>query len=394
MIRQFMQLYYKFQSICILFTLHEIHERISMYKLLTRPFLFRLQSDAAHELAISAAGSFSKKNWALKVARSMYSYRHPSLRQKIFGLTFENPIGLAAGFDKNGSAAPLMEALGFGFIEIGSVTANPSTGNPKPRSFRLPKDESLINRLGLNNDGAQTISRRAGKLDLGIPLGINIAKTHNPAIMGDAALEDYKISFDLVKDIADYITINISCPNTEEGKTFEDPEALNSLLQRLRIRDDSSLPPVLVKFSVDLEDQMLEELVEVCESHSIGGYVATNTSSRRDNLTTSPSRLSRIGKGGLSGKAIRFRSTSVIEKISNYTNREKPIIGVGGISSTEHAIEKLKAGADLLQIYTGLVYQGPGLVKKINKGLAEYLRAKGLEHVYQIRSSENTVTDQ
>jgi dihydroorotate dehydrogenase len=365
-----------------------------MYKFLARPFLFRLQSDAAHELAVSAASSFSQKKWALQIARSVYTYQHPSLRQKIFGLPFENPIGLAAGFDKNGSAAPLMEALGFGFVEIGSVTANPSTGNPKPRSFRLPKDESLINRLGLNNDGAQTISRRAGKLNLSIPLGINIAKTHNPEIMGDAAIEDYRTSFDLVKEIADYVTINISCPNTEEGKTFEDPEALNSLLKRLRIREDSSLPPVLVKFSVDLEDQMLRELVEVCENHSIGGYVATNTSSGRENLTTSQARLSRIGKGGLSGKAIRMKSTSIIEKISDFTNREKPIIGVGGISSTEHAIEKLKAGADLLQIYTGLVYEGPGLVKKINRGLADYLKKEGLEHIYQIRSSKDPVTTQ
>ncbi|WP_242978805.1 quinone-dependent dihydroorotate dehydrogenase [Rhodohalobacter mucosus] len=358
-----------------------------MYKILARPLLFRLNSDAAHDLAISTAGSVSKKDWALSIARSVYTYKDPSLKQKIFGLEFENPIGLAAGFDKNGSAAPLMEALGFGFVEIGSVTADPSTGNPKPRSFRLPKDESLINRLGLNNDGARTISRRVGKLNLNIPLGINIAKTHNPAIMGDAALEDYKISFDLVKDIADYITINISCPNTEEGKTFEDPETLNSLLKKLSIRDDSSLPPVLVKFSVDLGETMLKELIEVCESHSVGGYVATNTSSERDNLKTSESRLSRIGRGGLSGQAIRNKSTAMIEKISDYTNREKPIIGVGGVNSAEHAIEKLKAGADLLQIYTGLVYEGPGLVKRINKGLSGYLKKEGLDNIYQIRSS-------
>lgn len=358
-----------------------------MYKILARPFLFRLNSDAAHDLAISTASSVSKKSWVLNMARSVFAYNDPSLRQKIFGLVFENPIGLAAGFDKNGSSAPLMEALGFGFVEIGSVTANPSTGNPKPRSFRLPKDESLINRLGLNNDGAQTISRRAQKLNLKIPLGINIAKTHNPDIMGDAAIEDYKTSFELVKDIADYVTINISCPNTEEGKTFEDPEALNSLLKRLRIRDDASLPPVLVKFSVDLGETMLKELLEICENHSVGGYVATNTSSYRENLMTSPSKLSRIGRGGLSGQAIRSKSTAMIEKISDYTNREKPIIGVGGISSAEHAIEKLKAGADLLQIYTGLVYEGPGLVKKINKGLADYLKKEGLDHIYQIRSS-------
>jgi dihydroorotate dehydrogenase len=365
-----------------------------MYKILARPLLFRLNSDAAHELAMSAAGSISQRKWALKLMSSVYSYSHPSLKQNIFGLTFNNPIGLAAGFDKNGSASPIMEALGFGFVEIGSVTANPSTGNPKPRSFRLPKDESLINRLGLNNDGAQTISRRAAKVKLRIPMGINIAKTHNPDIMGEAALEDYKTSFDLVKDVADYITINISCPNTEEGKTFEDPDALNRLLQILRVKEDSSLPPVLVKFSVDLDDVLLKELVTVCENQTVSGYVATNTSSLRENLTTSPEKLSRIGKGGLSGSAIRNRSTAIIERISEYTHREKTIIGVGGISKTRDAIDKLKAGADLLQIYTGLVYEGPGLVKRINKGLVDYMQKEGLDHIYQIYGATQKVKDQ
>lgn len=359
-----------------------------MYKTLARPLLFRLNSDAAHELAINTAASVSKNKWLLKLAGALYSYEHASLKQKIFGLTFNNPVGLAAGFDKNGSAAPLIAQLGFGFIEIGSITANPSTGNPKPRSFRLPKDESLINRLGLNNDGAQTISRRASKLKLQIPLGINIAKTHNPDIMGDKALNDYKISFDLVKEIADYITLNISCPNTEEGKTFEDPKALDGLLKVLKLNMDSSLPPVLVKFSVDLDDVLLKELILVCENHAISGYVATNTSSSRENLKTSSGKLLKIGNGGLSGQAIKHRSTAIIEKISDSTNREKAIIGVGGINSVEDAVDKFKAGADLLQIYTGLVYEGPGLVKRINKGLVNYLKKEGLDHIYQIRSSD------
>ncbi len=358
-----------------------------MYKLLARPLLFRLTSDYAHEIAIRTAKSFSNSPWILNTIGTLYSYSDPSLKQKIWGLEFKNPIGLAAGFDKNASITPIMEKVGFGFIEIGSVTALPSTGNPKPRSFRLPKDQSLVNRMGLNNDGAQTISRRTRKLTPGVPLGINIAKTHNPGILGDDAILDYKTSFDLVKDFADYITINISCPNTSEGKTFEDPEILNKLLETLEVNKDSSLPPVLVKLSVDLDDQQLEELLAVSESHNVSGYVATNTSSRRENLTTPQRKLDAIGRGGLSGKAIAKKSTGIIEKISELTKREKTIIGVGGISSAQDAIDKIRAGADLLQIYTALVYEGPGVVKRINRELTEYMKLKGLSHVYQIRST-------
>jgi dihydroorotate dehydrogenase len=358
-----------------------------IYKNLVRPLLFRFPSDYAHELAINMASSMSKMRWILQTVGALYEYSDPSLEQKIFGLKFKNPIGLAAGFDKNGTTCPLMEKLGFGFIEIGSITANPSAGNPKPRSFRLPKDKSLINRLGLNNDGVRTISRRLRKQSISIPTGINIAKTHNPSITGEKAILDYQTSFNLVKDFADYITLNISCPNTEEGKTFEEPEALNTLLDALKIKNDASLPAVLVKFSVDLDDRQLTELIEICEDYAIDGYVATNTSSMREGLKTSSSVIEKIGKGGLSGKAITHKSTAIIEKIAAQTNREKTIIGVGGISNTSDAIDKLKAGADLLQIYTGLVYEGPGLVKKINRGLAEYLDKRGIDHIYHIYKS-------
>lgn len=357
-----------------------------MYKYLAKPLLFRLPADSAHELAVKTASSISTKSWLLSTAGAVYNYSDPSLCQKIWGLEFPNPIGLAAGFDKNGTMAPLMEKLGFGFVEVGSITANPSTGNPKPRSFRLPSDRSLINRMGLNNDGAPTISRRLQKMKLGIPLGVNIAKTHNPDIVGELALQDYKINFDLVKDHADYITLNISCPNTSEGKTFEEPEPLNDLLSLLEISKDSSLPPVLVKFSVDVESDVLEELLDVCESHNISGYVATNTSSGRDNLTTPHKTVKEIGRGGLSGKAITARSTEIIRRIFAKTKGDKTIIGVGGISTAEDAVEKLKAGADLLQIYTSMIYEGPSVVRRINRDLVKYMKQNDLEHVYQIRS--------
>lgn len=355
-----------------------------MYKYLARPLLFRLSADTTHEATVRFASSVSKNEWMKKAVSSIYSFSDPSLEQNIFGLNFPNPIGIAAGFDKNATMAPVLSKMGFGFLEIGSITANPSTGNPKPRSFRLPADRSLINRLGLNNDGVQTISRRLKKLELPIPLGINIAKTHDPAITGEDAILDYVNSFEILKDIADYITLNISCPNTTEGKTFEEPETLNALLEHLEIGKDSSFPPVLVKFSVDLDDSQLEDLIAVCEDHAIDGYVATNTSSKRKNLTTPSYKIEQIGRGGLSGKAIAKRSTEMIRKIHFQTKGEKVIIGVGGISTTEDAIEKLKAGAALLQMYTALVYEGPGIVKKINKGLAQYLEEHGIEHIYHI----------
>lgn len=357
-----------------------------MYNYLVRPLLFRLTSDYAHEATIKSAASLSKNRWLLKTLESVYSYKNPVLEQKIFGLTFQNPVGLAAGFDKNGTTIAFMESLGFGFIEIGSITANPSTGNPKPRSFRLPEDESLINRLGLNNEGAQTISRRLKKVSPSVPIGVNIAKTHDPSIEGEDAILDYKTSFEFVKSFADYITLNVSCPNTREGKTFEDPGTLNALLKALEIGKDASLPPVLIKFSVDLSNKSLSDLLKVCENHAVDGYVAVNTSSNRDNLSASKKELDRIGRGGLSGKAIASRSTEIIKQIHTFTRGEKTIIGVGGIFSSEDAIQKLKAGADLLQLYTGLVYKGPGVVKEINQGIAAFLKEKRLSHIYHIQN--------
>ncbi len=347
--------------------------------------MFRFKSDHVHESTIKWASRASGSNALSKAAHLFYDYQSPALKQKILGLEFRNPVGLAAGFDKNGTLPPIIDALGFGFVEVGSITAEASTGNPKPRSFRLVRDQSIINRMGLNNDGAATICKRLKKLNLSIPLGVNIAKTHNPEITGETALDDYLQSFTLAKEVADYITLNISCPNTREGKTFEDPETLSALLEKLQIKNDSTNPPVFVKFSVDLEDEQLLELIDITRKFSVSGYVAVNTSSKREGLQTSSKKLESIGAGGLSGRAIRNRSNDVIRLISKASRGEKPIIGVGGIFSAEDAIEKLKAGADLLQIYTGLVYEGPSLVKKINKGIVDYIHKNNIEHIWQIR---------
>ncbi|WP_421774043.1 quinone-dependent dihydroorotate dehydrogenase [Gracilimonas sp.] len=339
-----------------------------IYKKLLKPLLFKTDAEKAHEWALSIASKTNTSPLLQTLAASLYNETRPELEQELFGLTFPNPVGLAAGFDKNGTTPKAMQALGFGFVEVGSITAQPSEGNPKPRAFRLPEDHSLINRMGLNNEGADAITERLSSLNLNIPLGVNIAKTNDASIHGDAALQDYLHSYKKAQPIADYITINISCPNTGEGKTFEDPAALRDLLATLEPGKEGRKPS-LVKFTVDIDRNSLEKLVGICEQFGVAGYVATNTSSIRDNLATGEGVLNEIGNGGLSGRAIQQRSTQVVRWLAEITRNEKPIIGVGGIDSPQAAIDKIEAGASLIQIYTGMVYIGPGLVKKIKRQL-------------------------
>ncbi len=340
-----------------------------LYKSLAKPFLFQKDAESAHELAVKISSKTSSSSFLQSLAKGLYGYQNRKLHREFFGLKFPNPVGLAAGFDKNGETPLAMQALGFGFVEVGSITAQPSKGNPKPRAFRLPADRSLINRMGLNNQGADTVTRRLSSLKLNIPLGVNIAKTNDASIHGDAAIQDYVISYELANTVADYMTVNISCPNTGEGKTFEDPDALEALLKGLDI-NKKDRKPTLVKFSIDTDKATLEKLVQICESHGVSGYVATNTSSSRNGLNTSQVQLKEIGNGGLSGRAIADKSTQIVSWLSEMLQGKKPIIGVGGVDSEESALMKLEAGADLLQIYTGLVYEGPTLVKRIKKKIA------------------------
>ncbi|HET6528508.1 MAG TPA: quinone-dependent dihydroorotate dehydrogenase [Balneolaceae bacterium] len=354
------------------------------YKSLVKPLLFRLDAEDAHEKTHHFAHAASNNAVLKSTARAIYNFQSSKLKQQVWGLDFRNPIGLAAGFDKNGEIPEIMEALGFGFVEIGSITGNPSAGNPKPRMFRLPADRALINRMGLNNDGAQTIVKRLKNKKISIPLGVNIAKTHDPEILGDAAIEDYLLSFNEAKKVADYITINISCPNTAEGKTFEDPDALGELLTALKIKDDARQIPTAVKFSSDLTKDNLLPLLEICENNRVSGYVACNTSSARNGLKMDEQILEKMGRGGLSGAPIAAKSIQIIKWISEATSGQKPIIGVGGIDSFETALNMLLAGADLLQLYTGLIYEGPGLVKNINRRLVQELKKRDIGSIHQL----------
>lgn len=337
-----------------------------VYKSLAKPYLFSKGAEQAHELTIQMAEKVHNSSLLRTLASTLYRYRHPTLRREFFGLEFPNPVGIAAGFDKNGVTIGALEALGLGFVEVGSITAKPSDGNPKPRAFRLPQDRSLINRMGLNNQGADEIIKRLTGLKTQIPIGVNIAKTNDASIHGDEAIKDYLYSYTLARSVADYITVNISCPNTGEGKTFEDPDALLALLEGLKPELKKGTP-TLIKFSVDTEKEALQKLLDLCERFGINGYIATNTSSARSGLKTDPKELKEIGNGGLSGRAIREKSTRMVSWLYEFLQGKKPIIGVGGIDSPESALEKLEAGADLLQIYTGLVYEGPSLVSQINR---------------------------
>jgi dihydroorotate dehydrogenase len=360
-----------------------------LYKSLVKPLLFKFDAEQAHTSTLKFAQTASKSSILKALAKLIYSYQSEKLDQQIWGLEFRNPIGLAAGFDKNGKILEIIEALGFGFIEVGSITGNPSTGNPKPRTFRLPQDRALINRMGLNNDGAKTIVKRLKNKKISIPLGVNIAKTHNPDILGDLAIKDYVHSFNEAKKVADYITVNISCPNTSDGKTFEDPVALGELLSALRIREDASVTPTVIKVSSDLTKDELLELLDVCENYRVHGYVACNTSSQREGLTTDENVVHQFGEGGLSGPPIAEKTIRIIEWISEATKGQKPIIGVGGIDSFGTALKMLLAGADLLQVYTGLIYEGPGLVKSINRQLVEELEELNVESIHQLVVASN-----
>lgn len=349
-----------------------------------RDWLFKLDPERAHQVAALAGRAGHR--FAAGYLRRTFGYEHVSLEQWLWRMRFVNPIGLAAGFDKNARLLGFAEEIGFGFSEVGSVSALPSRGNPRPRLFRLPEDEALINRMGLNNAGARRIAARIRHRRDGthIPLGINIAKTHSPRIMGEAAVDDFVETFRRMAPLADYVTLNISCPNTAEGKTFEDPEAFEPLIRAImEARQElRSQVPVLVKLSPPptarvVFDSAVEELVALSLEHGVEGFVATNTASDRQGLSTEPARLQKIGHGGLSGPPIEERANQLVRYLYARTDGKIPIIGVGGVRSGESAYRKFLAGASLVQLYTALVYEGPAVVQRIKQELAACLERDG-----------------
>ena len=306
-----------------------------MYQDTLRPLLFRLDAERAH--SVTLWGARLAQSLAASWIESHFAFSDDRLSQTLWERSFPNPLGLAAGADKNARAIRFWHAIGFGFVEVGSVSAQPSEGNPKPRAFRLPDDDALINRMGLNNDGADAIAHRlSGDASHSCPLGVNVAKTHDPSIMGAAAREDFVYSFRCLAPHADYVVLNISCPNTREGKTFEDTTALDDLLTAIRsvqAKSPAHRVPLLVKVSPPVSDcvtydSQLEGVVDVATAHNIDGYIATNTASDRQGLTTDPERLTAIGAGGLSGQPLESRARHWVRHLYRLTEGDVPIIGI------------------------------------------------------------------
>jgi dihydroorotate dehydrogenase len=348
-----------------------------VYRSLVRPILFSLPPETAHELALHSLSLLPTRFFAKR-------FSYPALKIERFGLTFPNPVGLAAGLDKNGVALEPLAALGFGFIEAGTVTYHPQPGNPRPRLFRLREDEALINRAGFNNDGAAAFARRVEQHRPECVLGVSIGKSKITPL--EKATEDYLASFELVYKVADYVAVNVSSPNTPQLRELQQAEQLTALLSALQTRNRElqqryqrqSPMPLLVKLSPDLERGDLETIVEVVERLQIDGIIATNTTVSRDNLHTDAQRVAACGEGGLSGKPLRSRSTRMIAELYELTGGRIPLIGVGGIFTAEDAWEKITAGASLVQLYTGFIYQGPNIAREINRGLAAILAREGL----------------
>lgn len=350
-----------------------------LYRSLLRPVLFGLPPETAHELAlksIASAPKFVTRSFASRYQRSPFG---KLLR---FGLTFDNPVGLAAGFDKDGIALEPLAALGFGFIEAGTVTYHAQPGNPKPRLFRLPLDRALINRAGFNNEGAEAFARRVSSSRPNCVLGVSIGKSKVTPF--EDATADYLKTFDLVNELADYIAVNVSSPNTPRLRELQQAEHLDQLLgalqqrnQEISERHGQKLKPLLLKLSPDLTDAELEQALEVVQRRKISGVIATNTTTDRSNLKTDANRVSSYGEGGLSGAPLKARAITMVSRIYQLTSGAVPVIGVGGIFTAEDAWEMIAAGAALIQVYTGFIYEGPSIVANINDGLRRIISREG-----------------
>lgn len=348
-----------------------------------------MPTETAHELGLSALKIGLGSESVQKKFAEKYQCDEFGILER-FGLKFKNPFGIAAGFDKNAIVANQLYALGFGFIEVGTVTLKPQLGNPKPRLFRLPSDNALINRAGFNNEGTEAAVERLKISRPACPLGVNIGK--NKDVPNEEAIENYLASFDLAHPVADYIAVNVSSPNTPNLRELQKTENLEELLATLQKRNyELNAKPLLVKIAPDLLENEIEQIVDVCLRLSLSGIIATNTTVSRENLKASNEKIGEIGAGGLSGKPLTTRSTEVISIIYKYSKGKLPIIGVGGIFTPEDAFEKIAAGACLLQAYTGFVYQGMTFARDINFGLAKILREKGFKSLDEAIGTKDAI---
>ncbi len=338
-----------------------------MYQII-KPLLFKFDPEEIHHVVTGGLRA-ANRIWGVKtLLKNSFQLEDSRLEREVFGLKFKNPLGLAAGFDKNASLVEELAEFGFGFIEIGTVTPLPQQGNEKPRMFRLPKDEALINRMGFNNQGVDVVAHRLSRIDRkGLIIGGNIGK--NKITPNEDALGDYIKCFDRLFDVVDYFVVNVSSPNTPGLRELQEKEPLKNILNTLQqrnLKNDISRP-ILLKIAPDLSNSQLDDIIEIVIETKIAGVIATNTTISREGLTSEEKLKNE--SGGLSGKPLARRSTEVIRYLSEHSNKAFAIIGVGGIHSAKDALEKIDAGASLVQIYTGFIYEGPGIVKRILKGL-------------------------
>lgn len=344
-----------------------------MYKKLVRPVLFFFDPEKIHHLTFTLLGLLRWIPGMLRLNRSWFRVKSPALRRTCFGVDFENPVGLAAGFDKDALRVDELASFGFGFIEIGTVTPRAQSGNPKPRLFRLPEDKAVINRMGFNNQGVDAAAMRLAKRKTPVVIGGNLGK--NKVTPNENAVDDYLAGFEKLYEQVDYFVVNVSSPNTPNLRDLQDKEPLTRLLRAIQERNDRKKrrKPVLLKIAPDLTDGQLDDIVEIVKETRLDGLIATNTTISREGLHTPPSEVEAIGNGGLSGRPVLDRSNDVLRYLRKKLGADFPIIGVGGIMSPEDAWEKLRAGATLIQIYTGFIYEGPSFVKRINRYIVRQL---------------------
>lgn len=342
-----------------------------MYKLLLRPLFFLFDPEKIHHFTFLLIKFTSKIPGFTAIFRSLYVVEDVRLERNLFGLTFKNPVGLAAGFDKNAVLYNELANFGFGFIEIGTVTPKGQAGNPKKRLFRLKDDQGIINRMGFNNEGLETAISQLKKNKGKLILGGNIGK--NTDTKPEDYTKDYLECFNALHPYVDYFVLNVSCPNVGSHAKLNDKGYLEELISAVQKANTvfENQKPILLKIAPDLNDGQLDEIVTLVATTKLDGVIASNTSMDRSDLKASKELLESIGNGGLSGQPIKDRSTRVIKYLSDKSNKSFPIIGVGGIHSAKDALEKINAGADLVQIYTGFIYEGPSLIKQINKALLE-----------------------
>ena len=349
-----------------------------MYRLLIRPILFRFPPETIHRILVGTIRALFRIPLIQALVSRIYHIRSPELETEFLGLRFSNPVGLAAGFDKNAEVYREFHAFGFSFIEVGTITPKGQPGNPRPRSFRLPADGALINRMGFNNNGAEAAAVNLGRRrPKRLILGGNIGK--NTVTPNEGAPADYEAVFRAIHDHVDYFVVNVSCPNITDMHKLQDQDSLEAILGRLKdIRKElGSSKPILLKISPDLNPRQLDETLEIVSRIGIEGIVATNTTLSREGLSTPVERVMTIGSGGLSGAPLTSRSLEVVRYISGKTAGKIPIMAVGGIMSVEDALNMLHAGAALIQLYTGFVYQGPSLARRINREILKERRRIG-----------------